>query len=84
MRLSVLVQLLGLLILIAAHHSLSQSGSGGDLAVVPVRQNPLVVSGVGPECPGTLDNIVAEVEVETEQLLYSVVEQIECTYLGDC
>ena len=83
MKLSVL---LVVIILIAAHHSSAQSGSGagGDLPVVPVRQNPLVVSGVGPECPDTLDDVVAEVEVEAEELLYSVVEQIECTYLGDC
>ena len=84
MKISVLALVLLVLILIATHHSLAQSGSGGDLPVVPVRQNPLVVSGVGPQCPDTLDDVVAEVEVETEQLLYSVVEQIECTYLGDC
>ena len=68
--------------LIGAHLALAVAeGSGG---VLPVRQNPLVIPGVGPECPGNLDDIVATTEQEAEQLLMGVVSQIECTYLGNC
>ena len=72
--------LLCAVILIAAHHSLAQSGG----AIIPVRHNPLVISGVGPECPEDLDSATREIETETLDLLESVVGQIECTYLGNC
>lgn len=67
-------------ILITAHHSLAQSGPG----VIPVRHNPLVISGVGPECPEDLESATREIETETLDLLEGVVGQIECTYLGNC
>ena len=73
--------LLAVVVLIVAHHVRGQSGSG---EVLPVRQNPLIVPGVGSECPGNLDDIVATTEGEAERLLSSVASQIECTYLGNC
>ena len=75
------------MILLAAHRSLAQLGSGeSGHTVVPARQNPLVISGVGQECPDTvtLDGVAMTVEAETEELLAGVVGQIECTYLGNC
>jgi hypothetical protein len=85
MRLSTgLLLLLCVVVLIVAHHARGVSGTGGSGVVPPVRQNPVIVPGVGTECPGNLDDVVATTELEAERLLLGVVSQIECVYLGNC
>ena len=84
MQLSTVVLLLCAVILIAVHPSLALSGSAPVDPVVPVRQNPIVISGVGQECPESLERVTSELEAESMELLDSVVGQIECTYLGNC
>ena len=83
--------MLCLLILVGAHHATAQSGNSSDTnatdpVLVPVRHNPVVIEGVGQECPSeeVLRVTLSEVEAETDALLDSVVDQIECTYLGNC
>ena len=82
------VPVLCLLILVGAHHAAAQNSSANatDLVLVPVRHNPVVIEGVGQECPSeeVLQATLSEVEAETDALLDSVVDQIECTYLGNC
>lgn len=82
MRVSILLLLLSALI---AHYTSAQSGAGGEGdVIVPVRQNPLIIPGVGTQCPDSLDDVIVATEEEAEYLLSSVVDQIECTYLGNC
>ena len=82
MKLSTALLLCGA-ILIVARQSLGETVGSGD-GVPPVRQNPLVIPGVGDGCPDNLRDIIATTEQEAEQLLSGVVGQIECTYLGNC
>ena len=84
MRFSTCLLLVGVVILIVAHHPGGVAGQTGSGAVPPVRQNPLIVPGVGDQCPDNIDDIVATTEEEAVRLLSGVVSQIECTYLGNC